>query len=56
MSDPFVINRIVDALREVAVALQTAVDEGHRSRAIDADDLAETLLSIADRLDPPVEP
>lgn len=48
--------KLVDVLREVAVALQTAVDDGHRSRAIDADDLVETLLAVADRLDPPLEP
>lgn len=45
---------LVDAIREVAAAVQTAIAEGYRSRAIDADDLIEVLLAIADRLDPPV--
>lgn len=46
-------NKLVDALREVAAALERAVEAGERSRQIDADDLIETLLSVADRLDPP---
>lgn len=46
--------RIADAIREVTVAMQKAIAEGHRSRMIDADDLVEVLLAIADHLDPPV--
>ena len=46
--------KIAAAIREVTAAVQKAIGEGHRSRAIDADDLVEVLLSIADRLDPPV--
>jgi predicted RNA-binding Zn-ribbon protein involved in translation (DUF1610 family) len=46
--------QIADAIREVAAAVQSAIAEGYRSRMIDADDLVEVLLSIADRLDPPV--
>lgn len=45
---------LADAIREVTVAMQRAIDNGERSRMIDADDLVEVLLSIADRLDPPV--
>ena len=45
---------IADAIREVTIAIQSAISDGHRSRKIDADDLVEVLLSIADRLDPPV--
>ena len=45
---------IADAIREVTVAMQKAIADGYRSRMIDADDLVEVLLSIADRLDPPV--
>lgn len=45
---------IADTIRNVTVAVQRAIDEGHRSRMIDADDLVEVLLSVADRLDPPV--
>lgn len=46
--------QIADAIREVTAAVQSAITEGYRSRTIDADDLVEVLLSIADRLDPPV--
>ncbi len=46
--------KIADAIREVTVAMQQAIIDGYRSRMIDADDLIEVLLSIADRLDPPV--
>ena len=46
--------RVADAIREVSVAMQQAIADGYRSRMIDADDLIEVLLSIADRLDPPV--
>lgn len=47
-------HRVADAIRKVTVAMQKAIDDGHRSRMIDADDVVEVLLSIADRLDPPV--
>jgi hypothetical protein len=46
--------QLADAIREVTAAVQTAVDTGLRSRRIDADDLVEVLLAIADRLDPPL--
>ena len=46
--------KIADAIREVTSAMQKAIADGYRSRMIDADDLVEVLLSIADRLDPPV--
>ncbi|CAK9041757.1 Uncharacterized protein SCF082_LOCUS24066, partial [Durusdinium trenchii] len=39
---------------KVTAAVQQAINDGYRSRAIDADDLVEVLLAIADRLDPPV--
>lgn len=47
-------HQLADAIREVTVAIQKAIDDGHRSRMIDAEDLVEVLLSIADRLDPPL--
>lgn len=47
-------HQLADALREVTLAMQRAIDEGFRSRMIDADDLVEVLLSVADRIDPPV--
>lgn len=40
---------IADAIREVTIAMQKAIANGYRSRMIDADDLVEVLLSIADR-------
>ena len=46
--------KIADAIREVTAAVQKAIADGYRSRMIDAEDLVEVLLSIADRLDPPV--
>ncbi|MFV0443344.1 MAG: hypothetical protein ACK5Q5_07215 [Planctomycetaceae bacterium] len=45
---------IADAIREVTIAMQQAIADGYRSRMIDAGDLVEVLLAIADRLDPPV--
>jgi hypothetical protein len=45
---------VADAIREVSLSVQTAIADGYRSRMIDADDLIEVLLAIADRLDPPL--
>lgn len=47
--------QLADAIREVTVAMQKAIADGYRSRMIDADDLVEVLLAIANRLDPPVQ-
>ncbi len=47
-------HKLADAIREVTVAMQNAIADGYRSRMIDADDLVEVLLSIADRLDSPL--
>ena len=49
-----ILNRLVDVMRDVAAALEREVEEGRRAAQIDAHDLIETLLAIADRLDPPV--
>ena len=46
--------QVADAIRHVTAKVQQAIDDGYRSRAIDADDLVEVLLAIADELDPPV--
>jgi hypothetical protein len=43
---------LADAIRKVTAKMQRAIDQGRRSRAIDADDLVEVLLAIADELDP----
>jgi hypothetical protein len=48
--------KIADALRVVALRLENALEEGHRSTRIDANDLLETLLAVADQLDPPIPP
>ena len=46
--------RIAEALRAVGARMQQAVDAGQRPRHIDADDLVDVLLALADELDPPV--
>ena len=56
MSENAILNRFVDALREVAAALERAVEDGDRSGQIDARGLVEAFLAVADRLDPPVAP
>jgi hypothetical protein len=46
--------QLVDAVPEVATAVEREVDEGHRAAQIDAHNLIEILLAVATRLDPPV--
>lgn len=46
--------KMADAIRKVTASMQRAIDDGYRSRMIDADDLVEVLLAIADELDPPL--
>ena len=43
--------KLVDAIHEVTACVQNAIETGKRSRMIDADDLVEVLLAIADRLE-----
>ena len=45
--------KVADALRKVAVRLQRALETGRKSWQIDAEDLLETILGVADELDPP---
>ncbi len=47
-------HKTADAIRVVALRLENALEEGRRSTRIDANDLIETLLAVADQLDPPV--
>ena len=47
-------HELADAIRDVTAAVQQAIADGDRSQIIDADDLVEVLLAIADRLDPPL--
>jgi hypothetical protein len=49
-------NQIVVAIREVAAAVVREVEEGHRAAQIDARNLIEVLLAVADWLDPPIGP
>jgi hypothetical protein len=46
-------HQVAEALRLVALRLERALEEGRRTRRLDADDLRETLLGVADVLDPP---
>ena len=47
-------HRVADALRKIAHRIDNALCNGVRCRTIDATDLLQTLLSVADELDPPV--
>ena len=44
---------IADAIRKVVATMAKAVDDDHRSTKIDAEDLMDVLLSIADAIDNP---
>ena len=48
------LHKVADALRKVASSIDAELGEGQRSWQIDAEDLIQTLLSVADQLDPPV--
>ena len=45
---------VADAIRKVTAAMQHELDAGRRSRTLDAHDLLDVLLAIADELDPPL--
>jgi len=45
--------KIADAIRKVTAAMQAELESGRRSTHIDADDLVDVLLAIADEVDPP---
>jgi hypothetical protein len=45
-------HEFADAIRLVTAKVQREIDQGRRSRSIDAEDLVEVLLAIADQLDP----
>ena len=44
--------RVADDIRHVTACVQNRIANGERSTHIDADDLVEVLLAIADELDP----
>ena len=45
--------QVADAIRKVTAAMQTELEAGRRSANLDAHDLVEVLLAVADGLDPP---
>lgn len=45
---------LAEALRKVTAAMQTELESGRRSTQIDANDLIEVLLAVADEIDPPL--
>ena len=50
--------KMADALRLVGLRLEEALESGRRSTRLTANDLLETLLAVADEIDPqgPKEP
>lgn len=48
--------QLADAIREVTAAIQIELETGRRSTHIDANDLIDILLSIADKIEPPLPP
>ena len=42
---------LIDAIHDVTAKVQNEIDSGRRSSHIDANDLVEVLLAIADRLE-----
>jgi len=45
--------QVADAIRKVTAAMQAELETGRRSTHLDANDLVEVLLAVADELDPP---
>jgi hypothetical protein len=46
--------QLADAIRNVTATMQTELEAGRRSTHIDAHDLIDLLLAIADQIDPPL--
>lgn len=46
-------NEVAEALRKVTAAMQSELESGRRSTHIDANDLVDLLLAVADEIDPP---
>ena len=46
-------NEVADALRKVTATMQRELESGRRSSRLDAHDLVDLLLAVADELDPP---
>lgn len=47
---------VADAIRQVTAKIQHELDAGRRSTRLDAHDLVDILLAIADEIDPPFAP
>ena len=47
---------VADAIRKVTAAMQEKLETGRRSTHVDAFDLIEVLLAVADQIDPPFAP
>jgi len=47
---------IADAIRKVTATMQAELEAGRRSSRIDAHDLIDLLLAVADEIDPPFAP
>jgi hypothetical protein len=47
-------NEVADALRKVTAVVQAELEAGRRSAHLDANDLVELLLAVADEIDPPL--
>ncbi len=47
-------HQVADALRKVTAAMQIELETGQRSTRLDAHDLLDLLLAVADELDPPL--
>ncbi|TWT29555.1 hypothetical protein KOR42_34520 [Thalassoglobus neptunius] len=48
-------HQLIEAIHAVTSIVQLRIENGERSTHIDAHDLVEVLLSIADRLEPVVD-
>ena len=56
MKDGAATCEVADAIRKVSAAIQQELDAGRRSSHLDAHDLVDILLAIADELDSPFAP
>lgn len=50
---PYPARLVADAVRNVTAKVQKEIDSGRRSARVDANDIVEILLSIADELEKP---
>ena len=48
--------QVAESIRKITATMQRELESGGRSARIDAHDLVDLLLAIADDLDPPLAP